>query len=108
MIRTTKDAQPALDIAIHYAQQLKSNLAIQVFQGHKDVLTKEEATELTTFFWNMTDAAVTDQEKNLEIAGVYDLQHWLEKLMNITIGYLSSRGFKEEWTKTSNQLNGHA
>ena len=107
MINTTEDTQPAIIIAIHYAQKLNSNLATQVFQSGKDISTKEEAAELTIFFWNMLDEAVTDQENNIEIAGVYDLEHWMEKLMNITIGYLSRRGFKDEWTKISNQLNHH-
>jgi len=106
MINTTKDLQPAIALALHYAQQLNSNLATQVFQCSKEILTIEDATELTMFFWNMTDEAIADQDNNLEIAGVYDLEHWLEKLMNLTIGYLSRRGFKDEWNKTTSQLHG--
>ena len=108
MITFTEINQPAKLLGLHYAKQLKNEFAEEVIKGDKDVSSKEEAIEFTNFFWQMTDQAVIDQENENQVAGIHDLEFWMEKLMNITIGYLSSCGYKDQWTIETNRINGHA
>lgn len=107
MIDFTETNMPAKKVALHYAQKLNNQLVINILQGEGNLKTSDEAKEFTAFFWAMTDESVEDYENNIEIAGVTDLDHWMEKLMNITIGYMKSCGYNEEWTKESNRINGH-
>ena len=108
MLNFTDKNMSAKEMALHYANKLKHNLAIETIHGNKDITTKEEAIELTDFFWSMTDEAVKDEQNNIEVVGVNNLQFWMEKLMNIFIGYLSRCGFKDEWVRESNRINGHS
>jgi len=106
MMNFTETTLPAKNLALHYAEKLNNQLAINIIQGKSDLKNSDEAIQFTAFFWAMTDESVEDYENNIEISGVTDLQHWMEKLMNITIGYMKSCGFKEEWTRESNRING--
>ena len=106
MINFTETNMPAKNIALHYAKKLNNQLALNVFKGNSDIASKEEAIEFAEFFWTMTDESVEDYEKGIEVAGETDLVHWMEKLMNITIGYMNSCGYKEQWTTESNRING--
>jgi hypothetical protein len=105
MMNFTEINKPAKHVALHYAQKLDNIFAADVIAGKKEISNKEEAVELTNFFWKMTDESVKDYENNVEVAGVKDLEHWMEKLMNIIIGYLTCCGFKDEWTRESNRIN---
>lgn len=101
----TETNKPAMEVALHYAKKLDNTFAADVIAGKKEISSKEEAIAFTAFFWEMTDESVKDYEEGIEVAGVTDLEHWMEKLMNITIGYMSRCGFKYEWTQESNRIN---
>ncbi len=105
MMNFTQTNKPAMCIALHYAQKLDNTFVADVITGKKEISSKEDAIAFTAFFWEMTDESVKDYENGVEIAGVSDLEHWMEKLMNITIGYLTRCGFKGEWVKESNRIN---
>ena len=106
MINFTDINMRAKDIALYYANKMENELAIKLFSGYQEITTREEAIQITDFFWNMVDEASEDQENNIQIAGTYDLEFWMEKLMNITIGYFTRCGFKDVWTDESNRING--
>jgi len=106
MMNFTETNMPAKNVALHYAEKLNNQPAISIFQGKSDLKTSNEAIEFTAFFWAMTDESVEGYENNIEITGVTDLGRWMEKLMNISIGYMNSCGFKEEWTSESSRING--
>jgi hypothetical protein len=105
MMNFTETNKPAKDVALHYAKKLNNSFVADVINSKKEITNKEDAIAFTNFFWKMTDESVDDYENNIEIAGVTDLEHWMEKLMNITIGYLTRCGFKEEWIEESNRIN---
>jgi len=107
MMNFTEVNVPAKKIALHYAQRLNNQLAINVIEGRSEILSKDEAIKFTAFFWEMVDESVEDDKNNIEVVGVTDLEHWMEKLMNIIIGYMNRSGYKEEWTRESNRINGH-
>ena len=95
----------ARDLAMHYASQLNNELAREVLSGKKNISNSEEAIAFTQFFWEMTDLAVQDYEDNIEINGILDFEHWMEKLMNIFIGYLKKSGFSQQWKEVSDRIN---
>ncbi|MGL6161809.1 hypothetical protein [Microbulbifer sp.] len=108
MMKFSDHLKPAQEVALHYANKLKNSLAARVLAGEKDISTVDEAVELTRFFWEMTDCAVDDQKGGVEVAGTSDLEHWMERLMNVFIGYFKDMGFQQQWIEESNRINGHA
>ena len=54
----------------------------------------------------MIDQAVDDQDEGIDIEGVSDLQFWMEKRMNIVMGYLKRIGMYHVWNDVSDEVNG--
>ena len=105
MINFTEANAPARKIAIYYSEKLNDGLAYELFENGVDISSEEQATDLVRFFWKMADEAVQEQENNTGLATEYDLEFWMEKLMNIVIGYFSRQGYKEVWVRESNRIN---
>ncbi|WP_020406413.1 hypothetical protein [Hahella ganghwensis] len=105
MMKFSVHQQTAKTLAIHYATKAENALAAAVYSGQKDVQNVEEARALTEFFWSMSDDAAEDHAEDTEISQQYDLELWMEKLMNITIGYLTSTGYGDVWKDESNRIN---
>jgi len=105
MIEFTPQYEKAKEIALHYAEQLNNNFIIDVLEGIKNITSSYEAVEFTKFFWDMTDLAAEDHKNDIEVAGVSDLEFWMEKLMNIFIGHLKKIGFYQSWVDESNKIN---
>ncbi|MFZ5605069.1 MAG: hypothetical protein ACOY7J_21665 [Pseudomonadota bacterium] len=105
MITYSQHEQPAQTLALHYAAQAGDALAQAVYGGQKEVHSREDALSLTRFFWAMSDAAAEDYRQDTELARQYDLEFWMEKLMNKTIGYLAGLGYRDLWTEESNRIN---
>ncbi len=95
----------AKTLALHYANKSENSLAVAVYSGEEDVQGIEDAKELTQFFWSMSDDAAEDHSKESEISQQYDLEFWMERLMNITIGYLTSLGYGDVWRDESYRIN---
>ncbi|MDH5182042.1 MAG: hypothetical protein OEY07_20455 [Gammaproteobacteria bacterium] len=106
MMKFSETNLHAKGVAVQYAAKLGNDLAKRVCQAESEVTCKEEAIELIEFYWSMVDEAADDQENNIEIAGVTDLNFGMERLMNISIGYLAKCGYKSEWTDEYNRING--
>ena len=106
MITVHEDDQAAIVIAQHYANQLNNDLAAKFFSMQIAVASKSDAEQLTRFYWEMVDQAVDDQDNEISIEDVSDLQFWMEKLMNIVMGYLKRVGMYEVWSDVSDQING--
>lgn len=96
---------PAKAIALHYAEKLESPLAQVIIRADRNLASKDEAVELTHFFWEMVDCAVDDQQDDKTIAGETDMEYWMEKLMNVFIGYCKENGYEPQWADESNQIN---
>jgi hypothetical protein len=106
MIKFSEHDVYAQKLAIHYANMLGDEYASRVMSLSAEISTQEEAENITRFYWAMVDLAVEDQEHGREIEGTTDLEFWMEKLLNIIMGYLNRIGFREQWAKTSDELNG--
>lgn len=97
--------QPAKTITLHYANRLNNELAARVITGEADVTSKEEAENLTYFFWATVDEAVDDEGNDVAIEGYSDLQFWLEKAIHIFSGYIKQQGFAEQWCEVTRKCN---
>lgn len=105
MMEFTQQNETARRVALHYAERLDNVLAKSVLTGDRTIDILSDAVEFTNFFWTMTDLAVEDHENDIKVIGGVNLEFWMEKLMNIFIGYLKESGFYRAWVDESNRLN---
>lgn len=106
MIDFSEHDLPAQKIAIYYSKTLGNTFAQKVMSLDIDITSPEEAEEITKFYWAMVNLAVEDQEEDKEIEGFTDLEYWMEKLLNIVMGYINRIGLGEYWGKVSDEING--
>ena len=90
-------------MCLHYARELNVGKLVPVFEGKATVGSKDEALALSIFFWQMLEAAAEDRDKGTEVLGEKDLQHWMERSMNIISGYLERIGYQDEWDSVSDE-----
>ncbi len=95
--------QKAQDVCLHYAKQLGKDELLDIIKCKAPVTSKEEALALSLFFWQMLEASADDRDNGAEVLGETDLQHWMERSMNIISGYLSRNGYEAEWEKVSDE-----
>ena len=87
------------EIAMHYATQFANEEVRAIVTGKADIKSKDEATALCEFFWEMVDRAAKDTENKVIIAGEENIQFWVEKMFNIIHGHLDNIGYIEQWEK---------
>ena len=95
--------QKAQQVCLHYAKQFGAENLIGIIHGKDSVGSKDEAIELSRFFWKMLEAAADDRDQGTEVLGETDLQYWMERSMNIISGYLDRIGYEDEWDKISDE-----
>ena len=95
--------EKAKDVCLYYAGKLKSENLIDILAAKASVASKEQAIELSCFFWKMVDSSIEDRDNGVEVLGESDLQFWMERCMNIISGYLYSIGYEEEWEQVSDE-----
>lgn len=95
--------QKVQDVCLHYAKQLGATNLVAVFECREPVSSKEQAVALSQFFWDMLEASADDRDNGVEVLGETDLQHWMERGMNIISGYLAKIGYEEQWDKISDE-----
>lgn len=91
--------QKAQEVCLYYARQLGADSLIRIIECKAPVCSKEEAIAISRFFWEMLEASADDRDNGVIILGEGNLQHWMERSMNIISGYLNSIGYDEEWEK---------
>lgn len=84
-------------VFIHFAKILNDELALSLAMEEKEVSTKEEASQLTKFYWRMIDEAVIIDKNHDSVDGIVGMQAIMEDLINIVGGYLERIGFEEQW-----------
>lgn len=97
MLAFSEKDQKAQLICLHYANQLASEVVINIIEGKATVRTKEDALALSRFFWKMLEASAEDAERGVITPGDIDRQYWMGRSINIFSNYLHSLGYKEEW-----------
>ena len=90
-------------VAAHYAGQFNNIVVLEILNQPRAVKNKEEAILLSKFFWEVLDAAALDRENGKIVLDEKNLQHWVERLMNIIGGYLKKNGYEAEWEKVCNE-----
>ena len=96
----------AKEVALYYARQLKNDTAQKFYAGSLTIESKEQAENITRFYWEMVDQAVADNDDGVPVEGVTDLAYWMETLLNITMGYLKKVGMADVWNTVSDEING--
>lgn len=89
----------AKDVAFHYARVLDRPLIESIIRDNGNVKNKDDAISLAQFYWEMLDRSAFDSEQGIEVLGEADLQFWMERLLNIIGGYLSTIGYEDEWNE---------
>lgn len=87
--------QKAQQVCLHYAKQFGADSLIKIIECKDSVDSKEEAIKLSRFFWKMLEAAASDRDQGIVVLGENDLQHWMERSMNIISGYLENIGYSQ-------------
>lgn len=95
--------QKAQQVCLHYARKLNAEQLIPIIECKAAVGSKDEALALAQFFWQMLEAAAEDRDNQIEVLGEKDLQHWMERSMNIISGYLERIGYQDEWDSVSDE-----
>jgi hypothetical protein len=93
----------AKDVCLYYANKLNAKNLMGILASQDPVRSKEEALELSRFFWKMVDASIEDRDNGIKILDEADLQHWMERSMNIFSGYLRSIGYEDQWEQVSDE-----
>ena len=104
MLDFTGNDQKAQQVCLHYANQLNKSILIEILKCNASVTSKEEALLLSRFFWEMLEASADDRDNGVEVLGEADLQHWMERSMNIISGYLCNIGYEDQWEEVSDDM----
>lgn len=84
------------DFAIHYAIELERQTVLSILnRGY--VENKEEAKELSMFFWDMVDKSIEDEKSGVTNKWQDESKFWTEKLLQTISGHLEDSGYSEIW-----------
>lgn len=103
MLDFSGNDQRAQLIAAHYAEKLESIDIQNIINLKNPINSKEQALELSRFYWKMLDAAAYDFEHKAEVLGEVGSQYWMERLLNIISGHLDDIGYEEQWDQASDE-----
>lgn len=97
MLKFSPEDAMAKEIAKYYCNKINNSLAGEFFSGQRGLSTKDEALAVAKAFWQMADLASGDHINNVDIMENADIEFWMYKLFNKTLGYFQTNGFMEEW-----------
>ena len=84
------------DFAIHYATELDRPVVLSILaRGY--VENKEEAKDLSIFFWDMVDKTIEDKKSGATNKWQDESKYWTEKLLQTLSGHLEAAGYSEIW-----------
>ncbi|WP_370979727.1 hypothetical protein [Agaribacterium sp. ZY112] len=84
------------EILIHYAEKMKNESALNILQKGI-VLNRNQALELSQFYWKMLDIAAEDKGAGFPLLEKEGIEQWMEYIFHSLNGYLVSNGYEEEW-----------
>lgn len=100
MLEYNENAQNTKMLALHYANKVGGELLSGFMGGNTDILSNEEAEQVISGFWKMTDLAIKDSHDDKRVEGVVDIEFWMHKLFNKVGGYMARFGYGELWEKS--------
>lgn len=86
------------DYVSYYAKKLNDTVTLEILR-RGEVLSEDEATHLSRFYWRMVDASIEDEKNNVILPWAEGAEFWNEKLMNSLSGYLERAGYEEQWDR---------
>jgi len=84
------------EILFHYAEKMENEAALNILRRGM-VSNREQALELSQFYWGMLDIAANDQGSGVAILEKEGIEQWMEYIFHSLNGYLVSSGYEEEW-----------
>jgi len=100
MLKYNENSEKTKLLAAYYASKVGSKRLHDFMTGCTGAKTQEEANEIIDGFWRMTDLAIDDNEKGVEIEGISDIEFWMHKLFNKVYGYMVNNGYEVQWKKS--------
>lgn len=87
----------------YYAKKLNDSVTLEILR-RGEVLSAEEATRLSHFFWRMVDASIDDEKNDVSLPWSESVGFWNEKLMTSLSGYLERAGYETQWNQVVDEL----
>jgi hypothetical protein len=84
------------DFAISCAKELDRPVVLSIL-NRGFVETKEEARELSVFFWDMVDKTIEFEQQGTLKHWNADSKFWTEKLLQTFSGHLEAVGYSDIW-----------
>ncbi|MCX2843224.1 hypothetical protein OQJ59_16570 [Microbulbifer thermotolerans] len=84
------------EILVHYAEKMKNEAVLNILQNNL-VSNREQALELSKFYWSMLDVAAEDQGSGVPILEKEGIEQWMEYIFHSLNSYLVSNGYEQEW-----------
>lgn len=103
MLEFDSHEKQAQTLAVHYARQVDNDYVVDFMLSNSDILSDDNAYAVAKAFWEMTDLAIDDNDKDVVVEGVSDIEFWMYKLFNLVSGYLEQKGYREQWDKAKEQ-----
>ncbi|WNO10600.1 hypothetical protein [Teredinibacter sp. KSP-S5-2] len=91
-----------LEIATYYAKKLHDDAVLSILKNGT-VENSADAVRLSEFFWNMVDASIIDEQKDVALPWPEGAEYWNEKIMTSISGYLENAGYGSEWESISDK-----
>lgn len=104
MLNFTENDENARLLAMYYANKIGDEFVIDFMASKVSISTPEQADRVARVFWEMVDLSVDDNDNGVSVEGIADIEFWMYKLFNKVSGYISKRGFKEQWEKATNDI----
>ena len=82
--------------AIHYAKELNRPIILSIL-NRGFVENRDEARALSTFFWDMVDKSIENENIGVKYKWPENTEFWNEKLLQTFSGHLEAIGFLDVW-----------
>lgn len=97
MLSYDEDSQNAKILAQHYAKEIGGEFLFGFMSGTATISTESQLHEVIEGFWKMTELAISDNESDVTIEGIYDIEFWMQKLFIKVNGYMTKHGYSKQW-----------
>ncbi len=84
------------DFATFYAKELNRPIVLSILNRGR-VESREEARELSAFFWDMVNKTIEEEKTGLKHKWNEESKFWTEKLLQTLSGHLEALGYLDIW-----------
>jgi len=87
-----------------YAKKIGDELSQSIIE-RLVVSSSNEADHLSSFFWDMVDAAIQDEKNGIDTPWDQGSEYLSEKVMYAISAYLEKSGYEKVWEEVSDSRN---